>query len=271
MPFDLCVAAVQLNSTGDKAANLSRAEYWIRQAEAAGAQLVVLPELFNCLADFPTVLANAESVPGPTSQRMSELARELRIFLCAGSLCEQASADKGYNTAIFLAPDGELRATYRKIHLFDIRITGRCEITESSAMVPGDRPICHSAAGTTFGFATCYDLRFPELFRHLSACGAEVICLPSAFTRLTGEAHWHTLLKARAIENQCYVVAANQVGRHTHQLASYGHSMIVDAWGRVLAEADGDHESMILAKINSDELVKVRESLPALAHRKDFL
>ncbi len=270
MSFNLHVAAVQLNSTGDKPANLARAEHWVRQAAAGGAQLVVLPELFNCLADFPTVLGNAEPLPGPTSRRMSQLAAELQIFLCAGSICEQATTSQGYNTAMFFAPSGELLSTYRKIHLFDVRLPGVGEISESSAMLPGEQPVCCTAAGIHFGFATCYDLRFPELFRALADRHVEVICFPSAFTRITGEAHWHILLRARAIENQCYVIAANQVGRHTQHLESYGHSMIVDAWGNVLAEADGEQETMVSAQINSEGIVKVRESLPALSHRKVF-
>jgi predicted amidohydrolase len=270
MAFDLKVAAVQLTSTADKEANLERAERLIREAVEQGAEFVVLPELFNCLAHFPTVIANAEPIPGPTSERMSRVARELKIYLCAGSICEHATQTHGYNTALFFSPDGELLTTYRKIHLFDIRLAGRVEISESAAMLAGDQVALVAHRNVTYGMATCYDLRFPELFRALADRQVEIICFPSAFTRETGRAHWHTLLRARAIENQCYVVAANQVGRHTPRLESYGHSMIVDAWGNVLAEADGENESVIVAQIRSTDLVKIREALPALSHRKVF-
>ncbi len=270
MSFDLTVAAVQLCSTADKEKNLSRAENWIRIAADRGVTLVVLPELFNCLADFTTVIANAEPIPGPTTQRMSDLARELKIYLCAGSICEHVSGSHGYNTTIFFSPGGELLTTYRKIHLFEIRLPGRVEISEAEVILQGNEVATCVHGDVTYGFATCYDLRFPELFRALIDRQVEIICFPSAFTRVTGLAHWHALLRARAIENQCYVVAANQVGRHTPRLESFGHSMIVDAWGKVLAEADGENESVVTARISRDELVKIREALPALKHRKVF-
>lgn len=268
MSSTMTVAAIQMNSRVKKARNLERAETLVRQAAEAGATLVVLPELFNCLGPFPEVLANAESIPGETSERMSHLARELGIYLCAGSLCERAAEGRGFNASLFFGPQGEALAKYRKMHLFDIRMKGQVEITESSAMVAGDEIVTCEMQDFRVGFATCYDLRFPELFRVLTDRGVHLICFPSAFTRVTGAAHWHTLVRARAIENQVFVVAANQTGQHTPKLESFGHSLVVDPWGRILADAGQTVDSMAIAEIDLQELVNIRESLPVLEHRK---
>jgi predicted amidohydrolase len=265
-------AVVQLNSTADKSRNLEIAQQLVSQAAAAGAELVVLPELFNCLGPFPVILQQAETRDGRTSTLMSQLAKQFGLHLCAGSICERTEdPHRGFNTSIFYGPDGIALAKYRKIHLFDVDLPGQVQICESSAMLAGDQVVTCEAFGRTIGFATCYDLRFPELFRQLSSQNVELICFPSAFTKVTGAAHWHALLRARAIENQCYVLASNQVGKHTKQLESYGHSMIIDPWGNVIAELATESAAIAVAEIDFQQLVKVREILPALLHRKNFL
>lgn len=268
----LRVAVTQLRSNVEKPRNLAIAQRLIEQAARAGAELVVLPELFNCLGPFSAILAGAEPLDGPTATAMGQLAKRLGIHLCAGSICERSdNPARGYNTSIFFGPDGTRLAKYRKIHLFDIDLPGQVQVAEPSVMRSGDEVVTCQALGTTFGFATCYDLRFPELFRHLVAQKAELICFPSAFTRVTGTAHWQILLRARAIENQCFVLASNQVGFHTEKLESYGHSMIIDPWGTVLAELTTEEEAIAVAEIDLQQLVKVRTNLPALQHRKKFL
>ena len=272
MPCTLRVAVVQFTSNGDKSRNMEFAQRLIERAADDGAELVVLPEMFNCLGPFPVVLENAEPLEGPTATAMGQLARRLGIHLCAGSICEQ-SADplRGFNTSLFFGPDGRLLAKYRKIHLFEIDIPGQVQISESSAMKAGDEIVICRAFGRNLGFATCYDLRFPELFRQLAERNTEIICFPSAFTKVTGAAHWRTLVRARAIENQCFMLASNQVGQHGEKLESYGHSMIVDPWGVVIAELTTEEEAIAFAEIDLQQLVKVRTILPALQHRKNFL
>ena len=240
-PNAVRAAAVQLCSIPDKQRNLDAAEQLVRQAADAGAELVVLPELFNCLADFPTILAGAETIPGPTADRMSRLAAELQIHLCAGSICEvSGTANRGFNTSLLFDDTGELIQTYRKIHLFQIDRPEQPRLCEPDFMLPGRELAVVKTKLGVLGIATCYDLRFPELFRALIDQGVDTILFPSAFTFATGQAHWHTLVRARAIENQCFFIAANQVGSHTQSLRSYGHSLIVNPWGDTLAEAEGE-------------------------------
>ena len=235
-----------------------------------GAELIVLPELFHRLGPLTELLPGAEDLDGPSLSRVRELACEYRVHVCAGSICQQMG-DRGSNTTVFFAPDGTNLATYRKIHLFEIDWADRVQLCESEIMQPGrEVVVCDCDLGKV-GFATCYDLRFPELFRALVDRGAEIICFPSAFTLPTGKAHWHTLLKARAIENQFFVLAANQVGRHAEGLESYGHSMIVDPWGNILAEEIENIPAVVTCEINSAQLKKIRQQLPALRHRVNFL
>jgi len=271
------VAAVQLSSTADKAQNLQTAERQIRAATDQGAELVVLPELFNCLGDFPTIMAAAEPIPGPTCDRMSQLAAELGIHLCAGSICETSqSPGLGYNTALLFDDSGQLLLRYRKIHLFQIDHPEQPRLNEPDFMLPGDEIAAVETKHGSLGLATCYDLRFPELFRMLSQRQVEIVLFPSAFTHFTGQAHWHTLVRARAIENQCFFIAANQSGYHTDTLRSYGHSMIVDAWGNVLAEVHDDdcNESntddamTITATLDRQSMIEVRRRIPALHNRR---
>lgn len=268
MQSDIQAATIQLNATGTREQNVAKAIQMVEQAAASGAQLIVLPELFNGYGDLGPIVQQAEPIPGPTSERLRRSAQECGVWLVAGSICEQSSdPSRGFNTSLFFAPDGSLLARYRKLHLFEANVPGNASVCESDHMLRGDDVMTVSTELATFGLAICYDLRFPELFRQMSARGMEVLLFPSAFTYATGKDHWHILLRARAIENQCFVVAANQCGQHTERLKSYGHSLILDPWGRILAEA-GEEEAIIYARLDGVRLKSVREVLPALKNRR---
>jgi len=275
MPTSFRVAAVQMMSGEDPAQNLRAAVSLVEQAAAGGAQLVVLPEMFLCYGRPSKIVAAAEPIPGPTSDTLCELARRLKITLVAGSFCERAAQPKedtveperGFNTSLLIAPDGAIIATYRKRHLFDIEIPGEVRSRESSWLIPGDAICVTDTPCGRIGQAICYDLRFPELFRALVDADATLICIPSAFTAATGRDHWEVLLRARAIENQLYVIAPNQFGPHAPGLTSYGHSMIVDPWGTVLATAS-EGEGLIFSEVDLSRVTTVRERLPALSHRR---
>ena len=263
----LRAAAIQLNSNQDKRRNIERAERLLRDAAADGAGLVVLPEKFNVLGGPDELRAGAEPIPGPTTEWAAGLARELGLWLVAGSIVErQPGEEKLRNTSVLAGPDGELHAAYRKIHLFDVEVGGTV-YRESDAEAPGDEVVVGDAGGLELGMAVCYDLRFPELFRIMAVRGARAISLPAAFTVPTGRAHWEILVRARAIENQAFVIAAGQIGRHPPDHESYGHSLIVGAWGEVLAQAPDD-ECFIAADLDLDAQQKVREQLPSLANRR---
>ena len=259
-------AAVQLNSTEDKERNLARADRLTRAAAEAGAELVVLPEKFNVLGTHDAYLAGAETLEGPTISWARGLARELGIDLVAGSIVERREGrDKLGNTSVHVGPDGGLRGVYRKIHMFDVTVGGK-EYRESASQEGGDEVVTSEAEGARLGLSVCYDLRFPELFRILAIGGARVITLPAAFTKVTGRAHWDVLIRARAIENQAFVVAADQIGRHPPDNESFGGSQIVDPWGEVLARA-ADEECFVVADLDLSRQDEVRETLPSLANR----
>ena len=261
-------AAVQLNSGGDLARNLERADRLTRDAAADGADLIVLPEKVNVMGEHDALEAGAEPLDdGPTMGWARETARELGVDLVAGSIAERREGhDKLSNTSVHVGPDGEVHAVYRKIHMFDVTVGGH-SYRESASEEPGDEIVLSElAGGLPVGLAVCFDLRFPELFRILAVRGARVITVPSAFTRATGEAgHWEVLLRARAIENQAFVVAADQVGRAGDK-ESYGGSMIVDPWGEVTARADGG-ECFVAADLDLERQDQIREELPSLANR----
>jgi deaminated glutathione amidase len=259
-------AAIQMTTGSDKAANLSKAEALIRLSAARGARVVALPEVFNWRGKRTAEAEAAEGLDGPTLTLMSGLARELEIYLLAGSVTEHVPGQsRRYNTSVLLGPDGAQLAVYRKIHLFDVDLPGRVTIKESDVKIPGDEVVTASTRLGPVGLSICYDLRFPELYRRLAAAGARLLMIPSAFTFPTGEAHWDTLVRARAIENQCYVVAPAQFGPNVHGFSDYGNSMIVDPWGRVLARAS-DQEGVIVAPLDLEYLERVRRELPSLAH-----
>jgi len=262
-------AVIQTNSGPDKSANLSLASRMIGEAAASGAKLVALPEVFAWRGPRSEEAAQAEAVPGPITEAMGALARRLGIYIVAGSILEKTEGEaRPFNTTALIGPDGRLLGAYRKIHLFDIDIPGRVTIRESSMRAPGDRPLCVSTDLGRIGLAICYDLRFPELFRALCDDGAEVVVMPSAFTRPTGQAHWETLIRARAIENQCFFLAPNQFGATAHGFDNYGNSLLVDPWGKVLARGADDGAEVLTAYLDGQELARVRRELPCLEHRR---
>jgi len=255
-----------MSSNADKQRNLDSAERLVRAAAADGATLVVLPEKFNVLGTRDDLLAGAEPLDGPTLAWARALARELAIDLVAGSIPERRDGrERLSNTSVHIGPDGRDRGVYRKIHMFDVVVGGR-EYRESETEEPGEEIVTSAAGGVELGLTVCYDLRFPELFRILAVRGARVVALPAAFTTVTGAAHWDTLVRARAIENQSFVVAADQVGAHPGGMESYGASQVVDPWGEVLARVEGG-EGFAAADLDLTRQDEVRASLPSLANR----
>ena len=264
-------AAIQMLASPDKAANLKEATTRLREAAARGAKVVALPEVFNWRGDKEEEKRNAEPISGPTASLMSESARELGLYLLAGSILEEIpGSSKAYNTSLLFDPQGNAIARYRKIHLFDVQLKRGVSTMESETRQSGGDVVVAKTAICPMGLSICYDLRFPELYRALVDDGAQVIFVPSAFTALTGQAHWEPLLRARAIENQVYIIAPDQMGHNPKSFATYGNSMILDPWGRVLARA-ADDPGMIFAEIDLDYLTNVRKKLPSLSHRKAFL
>lgn len=263
------VAAVQLNSTDEKAANLASADRHVRAAAAEGASLIVLPEKWNVIGGKDKLLAGAEPLDGPAISWAKAIAAELSIDLIAGSISElQRGSERLANTCVHLRPDGTVGAIYRKTHMFDVEVDGKLyhesEIEDAGAEIVTSV----SASGLRLGLSICYDLRFPELFRILALRGAQLITLPSAFTLRTSRDHWEILVRARAIENQVFMVAANQAGKHPDGYQSGGRSMIVDAWGNVLASLGEQEEGHIVAEIDLQAQQEIRRKLPSLANRR---
>lgn len=264
------VAAVQLNSQGDLARNLEQCRIAIERAAELGAAIVVLPENFAFFGGEAERRGVAETLeePAPIQDTLRELARRLALSIVAGGFPE-ASADpaRPYNTCWVVGQSGETLAVYRKIHLFDVDLADGTQLAESGATLAGSEPSVVELSGFRFGLSICYDLRFPELYRALVDRGAEVLLVPAAFTSYTGKDHWHVLLRARAIESQCWVVAAAQWGRHPGGRSCYGHSLICDPWGTVVAEAS-DRVGVIVHDLDRERLLEVRRRLPALTHRR---
>jgi predicted amidohydrolase len=259
-------AAVQLNSTSDKARNLATAERLVRAAAADGADLVALPEKWNLLAGGEELLDGAEPLAGPSLTAARHWARTLGIHLLAGSIAERGEGEKVFNTSVLIGPHGEDLAVYRKIHMFDV-VAGGVAYRESEHEEAGAEVVTAPLGELIAGLSVCYDLRFPELFRILALRGARILTVPSAFTAATGRDHWEVLLRARAIENQAFVLAPNQVGQAPPHFDSFGHSAIVDPWGTVLAVAP-DEECFVTADLDLAAQDHVRESLPSLANRR---
>ncbi len=258
-------AAVQLNSTNDKARNLEVAERLVRAAAADGAELVALPEKWNLLAGGEELLAGAEPLEGPSLNAARGWARELGIHLLAGSVSERGG-ERAFNTSVLIGPAGEDLAVYRKIHMFDVEVGG-VAYRESAHEEPGTEIVSAPLGELIAGLTVCYDLRFPELYRILAVRGARLLTVPSAFTLATGRDHWEVLLRARAIENQAFVVAPNQVGEAPPHFNSYGRSTIVDPWGVALATAP-DEECFVAADLDLAAQERIRHSLPSLANRR---
>jgi predicted amidohydrolase len=262
------VAAVQLNSGADMAANLAVADRLTRAAAADGAKLVVLPEKWTAMGSEDDLRAAAEGLDGAALAWARATARELGIDLVAGSILERVPGQaKLANTSVHVDPQGELRALYRKIHMFDVEVGGRM-YRESELEQPGDEiVVSETADGVELGLSICYDLRFPELYRILAIRGARIVALPAAFTLATTRDHWEVLVRARAIESQAFVIAANQVGEHPGAHHSGGRSMIVDPWGVVLAQAP-DRAGHIVAELDLERQLEIRARLPSLANRR---
>jgi predicted amidohydrolase len=262
------VAAIQLNSTPDLEGNVARTRALVTEAAGRGARLVALPEHFAYLGPEEALPAVAQPVDGPLVAGFRELAAQQGIFLLLGSFPELAGPKaRPYNTSLLLGPQGQVMARYRKLHLFDVDLPGRPPYRESDFTQPGKEVVAAPLPGTPFtaGLAVCYDLRFPELFRALMTQGSHLFLLPAAFTSRTGPDHWEILLRARAIENQAYVVAPAQYGEHAPGRRSYGRSLIVDPWGLVLAQAPDD-EGVIYAHLDFERLQRLRRELPCLTH-----
>ena len=263
-------AAVQLNSTSDEEANWRSARELVERAAGYGAALVATPENTNFLGPHEEKVRRAQPLGGETVGRFGELAARLGIHLLLGSFNE-ASDEPGrcYNTSVLFDPRGEIVAAYRKLHLFDVDVSDQVRFTESATVKPGERAVVAATELGAIGLSICYDLRFPELYRRLRDDGAEVLTVPSAFTLTTGRDHWYPLLRARAIETQCYVVAPAQWGRHDDAglRESYGHALIADPWGQVVAAAS-DGPGLALAEIDLERVARVRRAMPVAAHRR---
>jgi deaminated glutathione amidase len=261
-------AVVQLNSGADVEANIAAADLHVRAAAADGATLVVLPEKWTVMGGEAELRAGAQKHDGPAIAWARATARELTVDLVAGSIAERVEGrEKLSNTTVHVGPDGEVRAVYRKLHMFDVEVDGH-QYRESDSDEPGAEIVLSEMAnGTKLGLSICYDVRFPEVHRILALRGARVIALPAAFTLLTTRDHWTSLIRARAIENQVFIVAANQVGAHPGNHRSGGHSMIVDPWGVVLAQAS-DVVGHVTAELDLEQQADIRQRLPVLQHRR---
>lgn len=262
MKIGLC----QMNTQDKKSKNVEAAEAAIDRLADQGADLVVLPEMFHFLGPDEEKPENAEPIPGPSIDRLQRKAREKKIYLHCGSILEN-NGGKIYNTSVVFNRQGEQVAFYRKIHLFDVEILGGIVYKESAVVTPGKEVVTFDCEGITVGLSICYDLRFPELYRRLADKGAFLILIPAAFTLMTGKDHWEPLIRARAIENVCYVAACGQWGFHPVNNQCYGHSMVVNPWGMIMAQAP-DGEITVLADLDFDYMYAVREKLPALHHRR---
>lgn len=263
-------AVIQLNSGSDAEANCAAAEGLVRRAAGYGARLVATPENTNFLGPDPEKVRRAETLEGPTCARFAALAAECGIQLLLGSFNERSpDPARCFNTSVLFGPDGRRLAVYRKLHLFDVDLGDGQAFVESDTVRAGDEPVTVATEWGHLGLSICYDLRFPELYRTLVDSGAEVLCAPSAFTLTTGRDHWEPVLRARAIENQCYVLAPAQWGRHDDQglRESYGHAAIVDPWGQVLAAAP-DGPGLALAEIDLERVAAARARVPSLSHRR---
>jgi predicted amidohydrolase len=268
----LRIAALQMNSGTDPGPNLDALAALARDAAAQGAQYALSPEVSVVFAENREGL-RAVAGPwegNPAIARCAGIARETGLFLHLGSLAVALEDGRFANRSVLLRPDGSVAATYDKIHLFDATLPGVREYRESAAYAGGDVAVVAEAAGIRLGMTICYDVRFPALHRALAVAGADLISVPAAFTVPTGEAHWEVLLRARAIETGCYVIAAAQAGRHQNGRTTYGHSMIVDPWGRVVGALGGEGAGVLVADIDPDAVAEARERVPALANARRF-
>jgi predicted amidohydrolase len=266
------VAVVQLNTQDDLARNLERVRHWVAQAAGAGAQFVALPENFAFMGEEAQKRELAERVdgafPGPILGALMESAKEHGVWIVGGGMPERSDdVARPFNTSVLVDPKGAVVASYRKVHLFDVSLPDGTSLRESAATSPGSEAVSAEVMGVRLGMTVCYDVRFPELYRQLVDQGARVVTVPSAFTVTTGKDHWHPLLRARAIENQVYVLAPAQHGRHPKGRQTFGKSIIVDPWGEVVAQVS-EGEGYAAATLDFAYQDRVRTSLPSLLHRK---
>lgn len=261
-------AVVQLHVGRDVQKNLDTAASLVRSAREAGAELIVLPEMVDYRGPDDGIAVIKSNIPGDVANYFADLAKELGIWLLAGSIHENLpDEDRTYNTSLLFNPNGDEVARYRKLHLYDVELSGRVEIKESNTVAAGSEVVSADIEGVTAGLTICYDIRFPELYRELADRGAQIVFLPAAFTMYTGKDHWETLIRARAIENQCFMLASGTHGVDEEGKATYGRSMIVDPWGTVLATV-GDGDGFAVAELDFDYLKKLRQELPSLANRR---
>jgi len=261
----LKVALIQLNAGREKAANVEKAKRLIRRAIQKRAKLILLPEVFNCRAAIKTaadLARTAETIPGPSTKPLMELAKKHKVYILAGSVLEKATPARAYNASVLIAPDGKIAAKYRKQNLFHA-VIGKKTLDEARWLLTGKKNAMAVVEGFKLGLSVCYDLRFPSLYQDYARRGVNVLCIPSSFTKKTGEAHWQTLVRARAIENLSYVLAPDQCGKDNRGVMSYGHSMIVDPWGKVLAQAGAGKETIIYATLTKKALRNCRKVLPS--------
>ncbi len=264
------VAAIQIDSQNDKALNVSKIEHYIDQAAARGATLIGMPEMVNYIGDEEGEREKAEPIPGETIDRWAKKAKEHAIWLHCGSILERIEgSNKVYNTSVLLSPQGEIAGQYRKIHLFDVNVTDGPSFMESNTKRPGSEIVVVSTPLGNIGLSICYDMRFPELYRILMLRKAQVAFVPAAYTLMTGKDHWEPILRARAAENQMYIVAPAQIGVKP-AFQTYGRSLIVDPWGTVIAKMH-DREGFIMSEIDPEYLESVRKQVPCLSNRRPDL
>ena len=265
---DFILAVGQWPVVPEKETNLARAEAFLRSAAREGASLCLLPEMFQAPYELPLIEASAEEEDGPTLTRIRGLARELALHVVAGSFCERRGASL-HNSSFVVGPRGETLGVHRKIHLFDASLS-TVALRESSVLTGGEMPLVVETPLCRLGVAICYDARFPAVFRYFEEQGVDVVVLPAAFSQETGGAHWHVLMCSRAVDYQVYLAAACPAPNRTSKYVAYGHSIIVDPWGEILAEA-GESEAAIFAEVSAARLAEVRERLPLLRHRRKDL
>lgn len=268
MMSSFLAAAIQMNSQPDLDFNINQARQFVEQATHTGAVFVTLPENFAFLGDERARLEQVDHISETVKISLSAWAKEFGIYILGGGYPVRAGKSKIFNRAVLVSPEGKIVASYNKIHLFDVELSQEESYRESDLVRSGKKisVMYESAKLANIGLTICYDVRFPELYRKLAGKGAELLCVPAAFTRPTGEAHWEILLRCRAIENSAYLIAPAQTGKHGKKRETYGHSMIVDPWGTVLADA-GTEPGIITAEINPERLKEVRRKLPSLNHR----
>src|SRR5437667_11175015 len=267
--MNLRTVVIQVNTRDNFAENLSNVERFLDRAASMGAQFVGLPEFWTYLGPYSGFDEAAQTIPGPAIERLQEKARKHKMIVHGGSMVERSPNTPGkfHNTSVLINRDGEIVAQYRKIHLFDVDLANGEKHYESERIVPGDQVVTAEIDGITFGLTVCYDLRFPELYRSLALRGAQVLLVPAGFTLHTGRDHWEVLLRARAIENLCYVVAPAHIGKYPPNRECFGRSMIVDPWGLVLAQAQ-DMPTVIMADIDLAQIKRARAQIPCLGHRR---